>query len=59
MISHGKQCTHCGGNMSLPKPVVTGPRKGQTQSICAKCGHIDYRAEAQPANPADSPSPGG
>jgi rRNA maturation protein Nop10 len=49
MISHGEKCSHCGGHLSDPKPVKDGPRKGQTQKICSKCGHIKYiAAAAQP-----------
>ena len=39
-----KTCKHCGESMSEPKPISTGPRKGQTQTVCTKCGHIDYLA---------------
>jgi len=43
MISHGKKCPHCGGNMSLPKPVTDGPKKGQTRIFCVKCGHLEFQ----------------
>ena len=50
MINHGERCTHCGGNLSDARPVTMGPRKGQMQRICSKCGHIKYEAcAAQPA----------
>ena len=39
-----KTCKHCGESMSEPKPIRTGPRKGQTQAVCTKCGHADYLA---------------
>ncbi len=44
MNNHGKICKHCGASMSGPKPISTGPRKGQTQTVCTKCGHTDYLA---------------
>jgi len=28
--------------MSEPKVVIDGPRKGHTQKICTKCGHIHH-----------------
>ena len=46
MIFHGEKCRHCGANMTEPKPVLEGPRKGQTRTICVKCGHIDYHGTA-------------
>ena len=46
MSNHGKTCKHCGASMSEPKPVNTGPRKGQTQTVCTKCGHVDYLASS-------------
>ena len=42
MNNHGKICKHCSASMSEPKPISTGPRKGQTQAVCTKCGHADY-----------------
>ena len=48
MINHGESCNHCGGQLSEPKPIGAGPRKGQTQVVCTKCGHITY----QPSDPA-------
>ena len=53
MIFHGEKCRHCGANMTQPKPVLEGPRKGQTRTICVKCGHIDYHgvADTQQSNP--------
>jgi len=51
MINQGDKCTHCGGKMSEPKPVLSGPRKGHMQRICTKCNHIKYIAPApQPQN---------
>ena len=51
MLNHGEKCTHCNGHLSEAKPVLMGPRKGQTQKICTKCGHIKYEgAPTQPAN---------
>jgi len=44
MNNHGRTCKHCGASMSDPKPIYTGPRKGQTQIVCTKCGHVDYLA---------------
>ena len=44
MNNHGNICRHCGASMSEPKPIRTGPRKGQTQAVCTKCGHADYLA---------------
>ncbi len=44
MSNHSKICKHCSAAMSEPKPVITGPRKGQTQAVCTKCGHADYLA---------------
>lgn len=44
MNNRGKICKHCGGPVSEPKPINTGPRKGQTLVACTKCGHIDYLA---------------
>ena len=44
MIPHGKKCSHCRGDMSLPKPINDGPRSGQTRTICMKCGHIEYQS---------------
>ena len=44
MNNDGKTCKHCGAPMSEPKPVNTGPRKGQTHTVCTKCGHIKYLA---------------
>jgi hypothetical protein len=44
MSNHDKTCNHCGGRVSEPKPIITGPRKGQTQSVCTKCGHANYLA---------------
>ena len=42
MSNHREKCKHCGGQVSEPKPVNTGPRKGLDQVICTQCGHIDY-----------------
>lgn len=42
MSNHRENCKHCGGPVSEPKPVNSGPRKGQDQTICTKCGHINY-----------------
>jgi hypothetical protein len=28
--------------MSEPKPVIEGPKKGQTRTICMQCGHTNY-----------------
>jgi hypothetical protein len=46
MINHGEKCSHCNGHVSEPKPVLAGPRKGQMQAICTKCGHIHYQQTA-------------
>lgn len=49
MLNHGEKCTHCGGLLSETKQVLDGPRRGQTQRVCTKCGHIKYMgASAQP-----------
>jgi hypothetical protein len=45
---HGDKCGHCNGNLSEPKPVISGPRKGQMQRICGKCGHIKYLGAPSP-----------
>ena len=42
MSNHKEKCKHCDGVLSEPKPVSAGPRKGQTQTVCTKCGHINY-----------------
>lgn len=44
MNNHSKSCAHCGARVSEPKPIITGPRKGQTQTVCTKCGHANYLA---------------
>jgi RNase P subunit RPR2 len=52
MINHGEKCKHCDGPLTEPKPVSEGPRKGQTQAVCSKCGHINYlSASPQPKIP--------
>jgi hypothetical protein len=28
--------------MTVPRPVTTGPRTGQTKQVCFKCGHTEY-----------------
>lgn len=42
MSNHREKCKHCGGQVSEPKPVNTGQRKGQNQVICTRCGHVEY-----------------
>ena len=46
MLFHGEKCRHCGSNMTEPKQVLEGPRKGQSRTICVKCGHIEYHGSA-------------
>lgn len=43
-FGHHEKCRHCGGKMTEQKPVDSGPRLGQTKSICLKCGHTEYHA---------------
>lgn len=59
MLFHGETCRHCGANMSEPKPVPEGPRKGQTRTICVRCGHMEYQgtSSATVARPMPSPPP--
>lgn len=45
MISHGEKCSHCHANMSLPKLVTDGPKKGQYRTVCSQCGHIEYHLD--------------
>jgi len=47
MNNNENRCNHCGARVSEPKPINTGPRKGQTQTVCTKCGH----SNCLPANP--------
>jgi len=55
MISnHGDKCGVCGGNLSVAKPVLMGPKKGQMQRICSKCGHIKYTGAPAPATQPQS-----
>ena len=42
MNNHNNNCMHCGARVGEPKPVRDGPRKGQTRTICTKCGHINF-----------------
>lgn len=42
MSNQREKCKHCGAPVSEPKPISTGPRKGQTQVVCTQCGHIEY-----------------
>jgi hypothetical protein len=60
MLFHGEKCRHCRGNMSEPKPITEGSRKGGYRTICGNCGHIEYHAgNAQQAPPpVAGPSPG-
>ena len=44
MNNQKNTCKHCGAAVSEPKPIGTGPRKGQTQEVCTKCGHANYLA---------------
>lgn len=50
MINHGEKCRLCNGHMSEPKLVNEGPKKGQTRTICSKCGHIIYLQGPAQAN---------
>ncbi len=50
MISHGDNCRHCHGKMSAPKPVLDGPRMGQSKRFCTKCGHIEYDRSPAPGS---------
>lgn len=53
MLFHGEKCRHCRSNMSAPKPITEGPRKGGYRTICVSCGHIEYHAGPAPgADPA-------
>ena len=44
MSNQREKCKHCGAPVSEPKPISTGPRRGQTQVVCTQCGHIEYLA---------------
>lgn len=61
MLFHGEKCRHCRGNMSAPKPVIEGPKKGWSRTICFNCGHQEYHPPADgsqpPAAPASQPAP--
>ena len=57
MIFHGAKCRHCGSNMTEPKPITEGPRKGGTRTICIKCGHIEYQAGLPPGAPSAAQPP--
>lgn len=60
MLFHGEKCRHCGGNMSSPKPITEGPKKGGFRTICGKCGHIEYHladAGSQPTQQQAAPMP--
>ena len=60
MLFHGEKCRHCRGNMTEPKLIPDGPRKGGYRTICVSCGHIEYQnapqTQAQP-NPVPAPAP--
>ena len=43
MINHGEKCRHCRSNMSEPKTVADGPKKGWLRTYCISCGHIEMR----------------
>lgn len=47
---HGEKCRHCGANMTEPKPITDGPRKGGMRTICTRCGHIEYQTAAKAAS---------
>ncbi len=43
MVFHGEKCRHCRGNMSEPKVVNEGPKRGMMRTYCISCGHIEHR----------------
>ncbi len=59
MLYHGEKCRHCRGNMSQPKLITDGPRKGGYRTICINCGHFEYKDAPQSqsqSNPAQTKS---
>lgn len=44
MVYHGEKCRHCRANMSEPKLVTDGPKKGTFRTYCINCGHIEFLA---------------
>jgi hypothetical protein len=46
MVFHGAKCRHCRSNMSEPKLVTEGPKKGWYRTYCISCGHIEFEAPA-------------
>jgi hypothetical protein len=44
MISHGIKCRHCHSNMSEPRLVQDGPKKGLMRTYCLQCGHLEHTA---------------
>jgi len=46
MVYHGAKCRHCRANMSEPKLVTEGPKKGFYRTYCINCGHIEFEAPA-------------
>jgi hypothetical protein len=42
MVFHGAKCRHCRSNMSEPKLMEEGPKKGWYRSYCISCGHIEF-----------------
>ena len=57
MLFHGERCRHCGGNMSQPKLITDGPKRGGSRTICMKCGHIEYHAGQDMLSPSQRPPP--
>ena len=47
MLFHGEKCRHCHGNMTEPKVITEGPRKGGYRTICVSCGHMEYQSAPQ------------
>jgi hypothetical protein len=69
MVFHGEKCRHCRSNMSEPKLVNEGPKKGWTRTFCINCGHIEFhppimgggqqqqQPQPMPPRPAAGPTP--
>ncbi len=60
MIYHGEKCSHCRGNMTEPKLILDGPRKGGYRTICVNCGHFEYKDAPQTQTqtiPVHKPAP--
>ena len=57
MIFHGEKCRHCRGNMTEPRLITDGSRKGGYRTICANCGHVEYHNAPSVPAPAPAPAP--